>query len=115
MPRPDISLTYHARHQMIEQVRACYHQASSAQKTLLLDTVVAMTSYVRKYAIQLLNQANEASQSKRSIQSRRAPRYGPEIQQTLVVVWKAARYIRTKRLIPFLPMLVEALERHGHL
>lgn len=30
-------------------------------------------------------------------------------------VWNAANRICTKRLIPFLPTLVEALERHGHL
>ena len=29
--------------------------------------------------------------------------------------WKAANQICTKRLTPFLPTLVEALERHGHL
>ena len=113
MPRPDISLTYHARHHLIEQVGTCYHQASLAQRTLLLDTVVAMTGYARKYVIRLLNEANEASEGKRIIQRRRVPRYGPEIQQALVVTWKAARHICTKRLIPFLPTLVPALERQS--
>ena len=31
------------------------------------------------------------------------------------MAWSAAHYICTKRLIPFLPELVPALERHGHL
>ena len=31
------------------------------------------------------------------------------------MAWSAAYYICAKRLIPFLPELVPALERHGHL
>jgi hypothetical protein len=33
----------------------------------------------------------------------------------LFLVWQAANRICAKRLIPFLPMLVEALERHEHM
>jgi len=43
--------------EMIERVVPNSREASSAQKTLLLDTVVAVTGYARKYAIGLLNQA----------------------------------------------------------
>ena len=48
-------------------------------------------------------------------QQARLPHYGPEVQQALLLAWKAANQICSKRLIPFLPTLVEALERHGHL
>ena len=114
MPRPVTFLKYQTRRRMVEQVRTCYRQVSLAQKTLLLKTVVAVTGSAYTYAIQLLN---EASEGKRRIQRRPVPLslYGPEILQALLVVWKAARHIYTKRLIPFLPTLVEALERHGHL
>jgi len=43
--------------EMIERVVPYSREASSVQKTLLLDTVVAVTGYARKYAIGLLNQA----------------------------------------------------------
>jgi hypothetical protein len=43
------------------------------------------------------------------------PRYGPVVQEALHLVWLAADRICTKRLVPFLPTLVESLERHGHL
>jgi hypothetical protein len=33
----------------------------------------------------------------------------------LVFAWDKANRICAKRLIPFLPILIEALERHGHL
>ncbi|MCP4165346.1 MAG: transposase family protein [Chloroflexi bacterium] len=37
------------------------------------------------------------------------------LQEALVVAWTAANCICAKRLAPFLPALVESLERHGHL
>jgi hypothetical protein len=112
LSRPVISLSYAARREMIERVVPAYHEASLAQKGLLLDTVVAITGYARKYAIRLLNQA---SPGQRTIRRRRLPRYGPEVRQALVEAWKATRYICPKRLIPYLPTFVPALERHGHL
>jgi hypothetical protein len=42
-------------------------------------------------------------------------RYGPEIQHALFLAWHDANHICAKRLIPFLPTLIEALERHEHL
>ena len=38
-----------------------------------------------------------------------------EVQHALFLVWHAANRICAKRLIPFLPTFVEALERHEHL
>src|SRR5207248_8471603 len=40
---------------------------------------------------------------------------GPDVQHALFLVWHSANRICTKRLIPFLPTLLEALERHEHL
>ncbi len=81
-------------------------------QNLLLDTFVAITGYARKYAIHLLNHPGDAQLRS---QQTRLPHYGPEVQQALLLAWKAANQICAKRLIPFLPTLVEALERHGHL
>src|SRR6266496_4526464 len=97
---PVISLSYAARRELIERVAPVYREASLAQKGLLLDRVVAVTGYARKYAIHLLN---EASEGKRIIERRRPPRYGSQVQHALVKAWKAAKCICTKRLIPFLP------------
>ena len=38
-----------------------------------------------------------------------------EALQALFFAWNVANWICTKRLIPFLPTLIDALERHGHL
>jgi len=79
---------------------------------LLLDGFVSMTGYVRKYAMWL---PNHPIDSRPRIRPARPVHYGPEVQQALYLAWKAANQICAKRLIPFLPTLVEALERHGHL
>jgi hypothetical protein len=71
----------------------------------MLDAVVAVTAYARTYAIQLFNQAMEP---KPRMQRPRLPHSGPEVKQALILAWTAANHICAKRLIPFLPTLVEA-------
>ena len=41
--------------------------------------------------------------------------YGEAIRRALVVIWEASDRICGKRLRPLMPMLIEAMERHGHL
>jgi len=90
-----------------------YREASSSKKkSKLLDAFTATTGYNRKYAMWLLNHAKEVQPTP---QRPRPRRYGPEVQHTLFLVWHAANRICAKRLIPFLPTLIEALERHEHL
>jgi hypothetical protein len=60
----------------------------------------------------LLNHAKEVQPTPQRLRPRR---YGPEVQHTLFLVWHAANRICAKGLIPFLPTLIEALERHEHL
>jgi len=40
--------------------------------------------------------------------------YDEQVWQALISVWDAANQICSKRLVPFLPQLVTAIERHGH-
>jgi len=79
---------------------------------VLLEAFIATTGYVRKYARWLLNHAEEVQQTHGRSQLRR---YGPDVQHALFLAWNAANRICAKRLIPFLPTLLEALERHEHL
>lgn len=106
------ALSDQSRRELVQQMAPRYQEASRAHKILLLDTFVAITGYARKYAIHLLNHPGDAQLHS---QQSRLPHYGPEVQQALLLAWKAANQICAKRLIPFLPTLVEALERHGHL
>jgi len=105
-------LSYRAKRELVCQIAPRYREASSALKEVILDEFVAATGYARKYAIRLLNHPVDL---KLTIERPRPPHYGPEVQQALHLAWTAANHICAKRLIPFLPLLVESLERHGHL
>jgi hypothetical protein len=106
------SLSYQARREVLQQVAPQYREASSSQKRTLLDAFVATTGYHPSYARWLLNHAEEVQQTHG--RSQRCT-YGPEVQYALFLAWHAANRICAKRLMPFLPTLVEALERHEHL
>ncbi len=79
---------------------------------MLLDTFALATGYHRRYGMWLLNHAEEVLHAPAYA---RPSHYGPEVQHALFLVWHAANRICTKRLMPFLPTLLEALERHEHL
>src|SRR5690242_8395724 len=96
--------SYRARRAVIERLAPSYQHASCVQKGVILNAVVATTGYTRKYAIPLLNQTSAAGHHR--MRRPRLPRYGAEVQEALVQVWKAARCICAKRLIPFVPRLV---------
>ena len=105
-------LSYRSKRELLLQIAPRYREASPALKTVILDEFVAATGYARKYAIRLLSQPVVP---KLTIERPRPPRYGAEVQEALHLAWTAANHICAKRLIPFLPTLVESLERHGHL
>jgi hypothetical protein len=62
----------------------------------------------RKSAVRLLRRPPRVAPAC----SGRPRRYGPEVITLLRAVWEASDYLCGKRLAPFLPTLVEALERH---
>jgi hypothetical protein len=101
------------RRALLQSMIPQYREASSVKrKSKLLDDFTAATGYNRKYAMWLLNHAQE----RQPIPEHPRPRqYGSDVQHALFLVWNAANRICTKRLIPFLPILIESLERHEHL
>src|SRR5258708_14081483 len=105
-------LSYQSKRELLWQIAPRYREASARIKEVILDEFVAATGYARKYAIRLLNPPAE---QKRIITRARPAHYGPEVQNALHLAWTAANHICAKRLMPFLPTLVESLERHGHL
>lgn len=112
MSQQVVSLSYRARRELVGQIAPCYHETSLVQQTMMLNALVEMTGYVRKYAIGLLNQK---PQRPLPIRRPRPSRFGSEVQQALCVAWQSARYNCAKRLIPFLPFLLSYLERCGRL
>jgi len=107
-----LTLSFQTRREVLQQMVPRYRGASTVQKGALLDEIAATTGYSRRYAMWLLNHSEEGRPSPGP---RRQRRYGPEVQHALFLAWHAANRVCSKRLMPFLPTLIESLERHGHL
>jgi hypothetical protein len=102
-----------ARREVLKQIAPQYRIADAERKHDLLEAFVQFTGCHRKYAMWLLNHMTEEGEP--PVQKARLRLYGAEVQEALVQVWEQANRICAKRLIPFLPTFVDALERHGQL
>ena len=101
------------RREILRNIRTQYQEADWLGKSKLLDGFVAASGYDRKYAIKLLNSTKEINKSPQTRQSR--VKYDEQVKQVLITIWYAANQICSKRFVPFIPELVSAMERHGHL
>lgn len=81
-------------------------------KARILDEFVAVTGYHRKHSIRGLNSTAGATVAARPPRLRL---YDEAVREGLIVLWEAADRICGKRLEALLPVLLPALERHGHL
>ena len=106
----EISAT--ARRELVQALAKRYRGATVHQKHQILDEFVAVTGYHRKHAIRLLNRRRVWG---RPATGRRRRVYDEAVRQALVVLWEASDRVCGKRLKALLPVLVSALERHGHL
>jgi hypothetical protein len=105
-------MSFLAKRELLARVAPRYQSAPPKQKSVILDEFVAVTGYARKYAIRLLTHPVPVPVP---LTRPRERFYGAAVQDALLVAWTAANRICAKRLVPFLPELVPALERHGHL
>ncbi len=99
------------RKELVEALRLRYRSAAFGDRIKILDEFVALTGYHRKHAIRLLREEVANARASRA----RNRLYDEAVHQALTVLWEAADRICGKRLKPLIPMLVDAMERHGHL
>lgn len=102
-----------ARRELIVAVRGRYSASAPSVKREILREFVAITGYHRKSAIRILNDIGDASGA--VIPFQRPRLYDAAFCSTLIVLWEASDRVCGKRLRALLPLLVPALERHGHL
>lgn len=100
------------RDELLEAVAGRYRAATRAEKGHILTEFAEISGYHRKHAERLLRREHALDRS--------GPRpgrrvYDQAVREALVVLWEAADRICGKRLKPLLPLLIPAMERHGHL
>lgn len=98
------------RKELTAAIRERYHQASSVDRGRILDEFVAVTGYHRKHAIRVL--ADVPPKAPRPLRNRL---YDEGVRQALIVLWEASDRVWGKRLKTLIPILVGAMEQHGHL
>ena len=101
------------RRELTEAIGDRYRKGSRAEKRAILTEFVAVTGYHRKHAIRVLLGAGDDRSGRAPRAARRV--YDEAVRQALIVLWEASDRVCGKRLKSLLPVLVEALERHGHL
>jgi hypothetical protein len=100
------------RKELIEAIGARYRETSTNEKSAVLDEFVAVTGYHRKHAIRVLSSEAQAAASRRQPRDRL---YDEAVRQALIVLWEASDRVCGKRLKPLVPVLIDAMQRHGHL
>jgi len=94
-----------------DAVRGRYQRARKAEKGRMLDEFCRTTGYHRNAAIRLLKHPPGPQRTRRG----RPPRYGLAVRRVVERAWEVSGRLCSKRLAPFLPTVVDALERHGEL
>lgn len=99
------------RDELVAAVAARYGLSTRAEKKAILDEFTAVTGLHRKHAMRLLRSGPGPRETVRP--ARRT--YTDATREALVVIWEASDRVCGKRLKAMLPLLVEGMERHGHL
>ena len=101
-----------ARDELVVAIARRYGGSLRWEKARILDEFVAVTGYHRKHAMRVLRDGRPGKRSG----PRPARRvYDEAVREALVVLWEASDRVCGKRLKPLLPVLIEGMERHGHL
>ena len=100
------------RDELVAAVSDRYGQASRAEQGRILDEFASVTGFHRKHAMRLLRGGARRCPSGPRL-GRRV--YDVAVREALIVLWEASDRVCGKRLRPLLPLLIEAMERHGHL
>jgi len=104
-------MTRLARQEYAAALRERYRVAGKRAKGQLLDEFCRTTGCHRKAVIRLLHRPRARPSGRRG----RPRRYGPEVVPLLTQLWEISDRACSKLLVPLLPPLVAALERHNEL
>lgn len=100
------------RTELVEAIGERYRSADRRSKGRVLDEFVAVTGFHRKHAMRLLRAGRSMTVAGVRLERRI---YDEAARAALVVLWEAADRLCGKRLRPLIPILLDSMERHGHL
>ena len=99
------------RRELKDAIRQRYQGSSNRrERRQILAEFVRVTGYHRKHALRVLSRSSAPPEPRQ-----RERLYDEAVHQALAVLWEAADHICGKRLRVLIPVLIEAMERHGHL
>ena len=98
-----------SRPELAEQIQSRYLKAGKPEKKWILNEFVENTGYHRKTAIRLLHSDLRPKTYKKKPGRKR--KYSDAIIQKLEKLYEISNYICGQRLQPYLPELIETLER----
>ena len=101
------------RTELIEALRLRYQEGTKREKTRILNEFVAVVGCHRKHAVRLLGDRVGEVDGQPAATGRRI--YDEAVRDALIIAWEAADRICGKRLKAALPILIDAMERYGHL
>jgi hypothetical protein len=91
-----------------------YRTSNRTEKARMLDEFVDITGFHRKHAMRLLR-GQECHEGVRIGRRARRRIYDEAERNALALLWEASDRVCGKRLKALMPVLIEAMERHGHL
>jgi hypothetical protein len=104
-------LSMATRRELKDAIRQRYQGSSDhRERRRILAEFVRVTGYHRKHALRVLNCSSAPAKPRQ-----RERLYDEAVHQALAGLWEAADRICGKRLRVLIPVLIEAMERHGHL
>jgi hypothetical protein len=99
------------RKELTAAVAERYGASDRAEKAWILDEFVVITGFHRKHAMRVLRGHAGGRPARRA----RRRVYDEAERNALALLWEASDRVCSKRLKALLPVLIEAMERHGHL
>ena len=108
-------MSLNSKKELVMRMKDQYAKSTTTRraKQEILDMLIAATGYKRKYAICLLN-SSQAPYKKKSTKNKKNT-YDDNVKNALLTIWNASNRICSKRLVPFIPAMIEVLERNGHI
>src|SRR5208282_1548463 len=89
-----------------------YRRSVRRERGRILDEFTALTGFHRKHAMRLLRSSAKSDRNGARPERRI---YGEAMRETLIILWETSDRVCGKRLRPLIPILIESMERAGHL